>query len=185
MIMVNHGITTSALFLLAGILKERGGSDRLDAYGGLARAMPLFAVMLTLSMLSTIGLPGTNGFVGEFLVLLGTYRTEPLMAMIATTGVVFASVYALRALQRLLFSTLDEPAHGGLQDLRGRQLAVMTVFAVAILWLGVAPHPVLRRLELASAALVERVRGSDTRFAASTPSVFPDTTPVTLGAVAP
>jgi NADH-quinone oxidoreductase subunit M len=185
MIMVNHGITTSALFLLAGILRERGGSDRLDAFGGLARAMPLFAVMLTLSMLSTIGLPGTNGFVGEFLVLLGTYRTEPLLAIIATSGVVFASVYALRALQRLLFASLDEPAHGGLQDLRGRQLAVMTVFAVAMLWLGIAPQPVLRRMELASSALVERVRGADTRFAGTHSSAPIDSTPLTLGAVAP
>ncbi len=185
MIMVNHGITTSALFLLAGMLKERGGSDRLDAFGGLARAMPLFAVMLTLSMLSTIGLPGTNGFVGEFLVLLGTYRTEPLMAIIATTGVVFASVYALRALQRLLFSSLDEPTHGGLPDLRGRQLAVMTVFAVAMLWLGVAPQPVLRRMELASTALVERVRGRDTRFVGAATPASTGTAPLTIGAVAP
>jgi len=185
MIMVNHGITTSALFLLAGILKERGGSDRLDAFGGLARAMPLFAVMLTLSMLSTIGLPGTNGFVGEFLVLLGTYRTEPLMAIIATTGVVFASVYALRALQRLLFSSLNEPAHGELHDLRGRQLAVMAVFAVAMLWLGLAPQPMLRRMELASSTLVERVRGSGSSFASARHPALVIPTPLTMGAVVP
>ena len=158
MIMVNHGITTSALFLLAGILRERGGSDRLDAYGGLARAVPLFAVMLTLSMLSTIGLPGTNGFVGEFLVLIGTFGREPVLAVVATTGVVFASVYALRAVQQLLFAPLDEARHGLLRDLRGRQLAVMAVFALAMLWLGVAPAPVLERAEGASRSLVERVR---------------------------
>jgi NADH-quinone oxidoreductase subunit M len=185
MIMVNHGITTSALFLLAGILRERGGSDRLDAFGGLARAMPLFAVMLTLSMLSTIGLPGTNGFVGEFLVLLGTYRTEPVLAIIATSGVVFASVYALRAVQRLLFSSLDESAHGAFRDLHGRQLAVMTVFAIAMLWLGVAPQPVLRRMEGASTALVERVRGRDPMLSVAPAVPAGRSTPVTLGAVAP
>ncbi len=167
MIMVNHGITTSALFLLAGFLKERSGTDRLDAFGGLARVVPLFAVMLTLSMLSTIGLPGTNGFIGEFLVLIGTYRTQPVFAIIATSGVVFASVYALRAVQRLLFSTLDVKSNGGMRDLRGRQLAVMGVFAVAMLWLGFAPQPVLRRMERASGALVERVRGVDLGFASS------------------
>ncbi len=161
MIMVNHGITTSALFLLAGFLRERSGTDRLDAFGGLARVVPLFAVMLTLSMLSTIGLPGTNGFIGEFLVLIGTYRTEPVAAIFATSGVVFASVYALRAVQRLLFSTLDTKANGGMRDLHGRQLAVMGVFAVAMLWLGLAPQPFLRRMELASGALVERVRGAE------------------------
>ena len=159
MIMVNHGITTSALFLLAGFLRERSGTDRLDAFGGLARVVPLFAVMLTLSMLSTIGLPGTNGFIGEFLVLIGTYRTEPLLAILATSGVVFASVYALRALQRVLFANLDVKANGSMRDLRGTQLAVMSVFAIAMLWLGLAPQPVLRRMELASGALVERVRG--------------------------
>jgi NADH-quinone oxidoreductase subunit M len=159
MVMVNHGITTSALFLLAGFLKERAGTDRLDAFGGLARVVPLFAVMLTLSMLSTIGLPGTNGFVGEFLVLLGAYRTQPLLAIIATSGVVFASVYALRAIQKLLFSSLDVSANGTMRDLRGRQLAVMGVFAIAMIWLGVAPQPVLKRMEKASSELVLRVRG--------------------------
>ncbi len=161
LVMVNHGITTSALFLLAGVLRERSGTDRLDAFGGLARVVPLFAVMLTLSMFSTIGLPGTNGFVGEFLVLLGAYRTDPLYAIIATSGVVFASVYALRALQRLLFAKLDTAANGGMRDLRGSQLAVMGVLAIAMLWIGVAPQALLRRMEPASSALVERLRGAD------------------------
>ncbi len=167
MIMVNHGITTSALFLLAGFLRERSGTDRLDAFGGLARVVPLFAVMLTLSMLSTIGLPGTNGFIGEFLVLLGTYRTEPVLAIVATSGVVFASVYALRAVQRVLFAGLDVKANGGMRDLRGTQLAVMSVFAIAMLWIGLAPQPLLRRMELASGALVERVRGSEVDVASN------------------
>jgi NADH-quinone oxidoreductase subunit M len=166
MIMVNHGITTSALFLLAGILRERGGTDRLDAWGGLARALPLFAVMLTLSMLSTIGLPGTNGFVGEFLVLIGTYGSQPTLAIIATTGVVFASVYALRAVQHLLFAPLDTARHGALRDLEGRQLAVMGVFGLAMLWLGVAPAPVLRRMEPAARTLVEQVRARAAEYQA-------------------
>lgn len=160
LIMVNHGITTSALFLLAGILRERGGSDTLAEYGGLARAVPLFSVVLTLSMLSTIGLPGTNGFVGEFLVLIGAFEAEPLLAGVATTGVVFASVYALRAVQLLLFGTSRSAAPRVMADLQGRDLAVMAVFAVAMLWLGLAPQPVLRRMETASAALVARVAGS-------------------------
>ncbi len=187
MIMVNHGITTSALFLLAGVLRERSGTDRLDAFGGLARAVPLFAVMLTLSMLSTIGLPGTNGFIGEFLVLIGTYRTEPVLAIIATSGVVFASVYALRAVQRLLFAPLDRSVNGELRDLRGRQLAVMGIFAIAMLWLGLAPQPVLRRMEHASGALVERVRGQTAGYA--TPGRAPNgaapATAMTSGAVTP
>lgn len=159
LIMVNHGITTSALFLLAGFLREQGGTDSLGAFGGLARVMPLFAVMLTLSMFSTIGLPGTNGFVGEFLVLLGAYRTHPVLATIATSGVVFASVYALRAVQMLLFTPLQAERHGALRDLRGRELVVMGVFAVAMLWIGFAPGSLLDRVSPASAALLDRVQG--------------------------
>lgn len=157
MIMVNHGITTSALFLLAGVLRERAGTDRLDAFGGLARVAPLFAVMLTLSMFSTIALPGTNGFVGEFLVLLGSYRTAPIYAIIATSGVILAAVYALRALQIVLFGRLDERSNGAMRDLHGGQLAVLGVLAVAMLWIGFAPQGLLLRMEPASSALVERL----------------------------
>ncbi|MCU0615570.1 MAG: NADH-quinone oxidoreductase subunit M [Gemmatimonadaceae bacterium] len=174
MIMVNHGITTSALFLLAGVLRERGGHDTLASYGGLARIMPLFAVMLTLSMLSTVGLPGTNGFVGEFLVLIGSFGREPWLVGIATTGVIFAAVYALRAVQLVLFGPAQAaaPEARTMGDLRGRELGVLAVFAVAMLWLGVAPQPVLQRMERASAALIARVdaaRGATTAAASSKP----------------
>ncbi len=158
MIMINHGITTSALFLLVGMLQDRHGTTEMGAYGGLARVVPLFSVMLTLAMLSTIGLPGTNGFVGEFLVLLGTYETHPLLAVLATTGVIFAAIYGLRALQGLLFEPLDVAKHAGFPDLRAREIGVMSVFALAIIWLGVAPGPVLRRIEGASRHVVEAAR---------------------------
>lgn len=173
MIMVNHGITTSALFLLAGVLRERGGHDTLAGYGGLARIMPLFAVMLTLSMLSTVGLPGTNGFVGEFLVLIGSFGREPWLAGLATTGVIFAAVYALRAMQLVLFGSAQAsaPEARTMVDLCGRELGVLSVFAVAMLWLGVAPQPVLQRMERASAALIARVDGARVTRAAVLPQL--------------
>jgi NADH-quinone oxidoreductase subunit M len=171
MIMVNHGITTSALFLLAGHLRDEGGSDALADFGGLARSVPLFSVMLTLSMLSTIGLPGTNGFVGEFLVLIGTFGTAPVLAAVAATGVVFASVYALRAVQQLLFAAPRGTPPRGLPDLRGRDLGVMLVLGVAMLWLGVAPRPVLDRMEGATVALVSRVTQSRASATAAVGSV--------------
>ena len=158
MVMVNHGISTSALFLLAGMLQDRRGTNEMGAYGGLARVVPAFSVMLTLAMLSTIGLPGTNGFVGEFLVLVGTYPERPVFAVIATSGVIFAAIYGLRALQRLLFEKLDDEANVSLRDMSRREMAVMSVFAVAILWLGVAPHPLLRRTDRASAGVVQSAR---------------------------
>jgi len=158
MIMVNHGISTSALFLLCGMLQDRRGTSDMLAFGGLARVVPMFSVMLTLAMLSTIGLPGTNGFIGEFLVLIGTYADRPVLAVIATSGVIFAAIYGLRALQRLLFERLDDSENLSMPDLSRRELAVMSAFAVAIIWLGVAPQSVLRRTERASADIVAAAR---------------------------
>jgi NADH-quinone oxidoreductase subunit M len=112
-------------------------------------------VLFALSILSTIGLPGTNGFVGEFLVLIGTFGERPVLAIIATTGVVIAAVYGLRALQRLLFETHEGTATDQLLDLSMRERAVMAVFAVAIVWLGFVPQAVLGRSERAVRNVVE------------------------------
>lgn len=158
MSIVNSGISTSALFLLAGMLEDRTGTTDLEAFGGIARVVPWFAVMLTLVMLSTVALPGTNGFVGEFLVLLGTYGELPVLAVIATSGVIFAAAYGMRVLQMLLFESFDRARHGSLPDLSAREKLVMTAFAAAILYLGFVPQPVLQRSERASRDLVEAVR---------------------------
>ncbi len=168
MMMVNHGITTSALFVLIGMLQDRRGTTEMQAFGGLARIMPGYAVVLTLAMLSTIGLPGTNGFIGEFLVLIGTFGEHPLLAVLATTGVIFAAVYGLGALQKLLFGRLDNTLNLGLRDLSGRERVVMSVFVVAMLWLGVAPQGVLHRVERASRDVVESVRFGANAPAANT-----------------
>src|SRR6185437_4890947 len=103
LVMVNHGISTGALFLLIGMIYERSHTRLIAAYGGITRAVPLFAAMLTFVSLSSIGLPGTNGFVGEFLVLLGSFRSEPFYALFATLGVILAAAYLLWAIQRILF----------------------------------------------------------------------------------
>jgi NADH-quinone oxidoreductase subunit M len=157
-IMVNHGITTSALFLLVGMLQDRRGTTDMGEFGGLARVAPAFSVVFVLAILSTIGLPGTNGFIGEFLVLLGTYGERPVLAIIATTGVVLAAIYGLRAVHSLLFDRLATPANMSLRDLTPRESAVMAVFVVGIVWMGVAPGPVLQRIEHASRTVVEAAR---------------------------
>jgi NADH-quinone oxidoreductase subunit M len=169
---VNSAISTSALFLLAGMLEDRRGTTDMAAFGGLAKVVPWFAVMLTLVMLSAVALPGTNGFVGEFLVLIGTYGERPVLAIIATTGVIFAAAYGMRALQRILFERLDEQANGSMLDLSGREKLVMTAFAAGILYLGFVPTPVLQRAERASRDLVETVR-----FGPNAPAQLP---PVSL-----
>src|SRR5205807_536540 len=97
LVMINHGISTGGLFFLAGMLYERRHSRLIEAFGGIAKTVPMLAAVLTIVSLSSIGLPATNGFVGEFLVLLGTFRTYPLPATIATAGVVVAAMYLLPA----------------------------------------------------------------------------------------
>ncbi|HZF67309.1 MAG TPA: NADH-quinone oxidoreductase subunit M [Gemmatirosa sp.] len=157
-VMLNHGISMGALFLLVGMLQDRRGTGLIPRFGGLARVAPMLGVLLVLVTLSTVGLPATNGFVGEFLVLLGTFRTYPVAATVATVGVILAAVYLLRAVQRVLFGPLDDEANRGLPDLDGRELVAMTAFAVAILWLGVAPGPVLRRMEGPIQRLIAQVQ---------------------------
>ncbi len=166
MVMINHGISTGALFLLIGMIYERKHSRLIADYGGIARVVPMFALLLTFVALSSIGLPGTNGFVGEFLVLIGAFRTHPFFATLATTGVIFAAAYLLWAIQRLLFNPLDKPANAALLDLNGRELGVMAVLVVMILWLGIYPAPVLRRMEPSAARFVEQIEaGREARTA--------------------
>ena len=157
MIMINHGISTGALFLLIGMIYERRHTREIAAYGGIARVVPMFAAMLTFVSLSSIGLPGTNGFVGEFLVLLGSFQTTPYLAMIATLGVIFAAAYLLWAIQRILFNPLDRAENEHIPDLNARELATMIPLVAVIIWLGVYPAPVLRRMEASAQQLVTQV----------------------------
>ena len=159
LVMINHGISTGALFFLVGMIYERRHSRLIDAYGGIARVVPLFAAILTVVSLSSIGLPGTNGFVGEFLVLLGAFRTYPVATALATTGVIIAAAYLLWALQRVLFNPLDKRENEKLPDLTARELIVLIPLLVCIVWIGVYPKPFLARMEPAAQHLIEQVRG--------------------------
>ncbi|HVF41330.1 MAG TPA: NADH-quinone oxidoreductase subunit M [Gemmatimonadaceae bacterium] len=157
MIMINHGISTGALFLLIGMIYERKHSREIKSYGGIARVVPIFAALLTLVSLSSIGLPGTNGFIGEFLVLVGAFRPYPVLTTIATTGVIFAAAYLLWAIQRILFNPLDKRENEKIPDLNWREIGLMAPLIAIIIWLGVYPAPVLRRMETAAQQLVTQV----------------------------
>ena len=167
MVMINHGISTGALFFLIGMIYERRHTRLIDAYGGIARAVPMFGALLTIVTFSSIGVPGTNGFVGEFLVLLGSFRTEPVLALISTTVVIIAAVYLLWAIQRILFNPLDKPENEHIPDLNRRELAVMIPLVVAIVWLGVYPAPVLRRMQGAAEKFVTTVDARRTAMTAA------------------
>src|SRR3989454_489617 len=160
MVMINHGLSTGALFFLVGMLYERRHTRLIEAFGGLAKVVPLFAAILTLVSLSSIGLPATNGFVGEFLVLVGSFRTHPVAATIATTGVIVAAMYLLPALQRVIYNPLDKPENQGLADLSPRELAVLLPLVACIVWIGVYPTPFLRRMEPSAQRFIESVRSA-------------------------
>jgi NADH-quinone oxidoreductase subunit M len=159
MVMINHGISTGALFFLVGMIYERRHTRLIDSYGGIAKVVPMFAALLTIVSFSSIGVPGTNGFVGEFLVLLGAFRTEPVFALISTTAVIISAAYLLWAIQRILFNPLDKPENEHIPDVNRRELAVMIPLIACIVWLGVYPAPVLRRMEGAATRFVARVNG--------------------------
>jgi len=178
MVMISHGLSTGVLFLLIGMLYERRHTRLIEDYGGIARAVPVFSLILTVVALSSIGLPGLNGFVGEFLVLLGSFAAFPWATGIATTGVIFAAAYLLWALQRMIFNRLDDPENEHLPDLSRRELAVLLPILVGIVWLGLYPAPVLRRMEASSQqyldAALSRTPRSPTALleaASSTPGV--------------
>ena len=166
LVMINHGISTGGLFFLAGMLYERRHSRLIEAFGGIAKTVPMLAAVLTIVSLSSIGLPATNGFVGEFLVLLGTFRTYPLPATIATAGVVVAAMYLLPALQRVIFNPLDKSVNEKLADLSLREIAVLVPLLACIVWIGVYPKPILQRMEPSARQLVQSVRANAASFTA-------------------
>ena len=158
LVMINHGLSTGALFFLVGMLYERRHSRLVAAFGGIAKVVPLLAATLTVVSLSSIGLPGTNGFVGEFLVLLGVFRTHPVAATIATGGVIVAAMYLLGALQRVIYNPLDKRENESLLDLSPRELAVLIPLLAGIVWIGVYPKPMLLRMEPAARQFLQSVR---------------------------
>ena len=156
--MVNHGISTGALFLLVGVLYDRTHARGLDDYGGVAALMPRFAVVATIVMLSSMGLPGTNGFVGEFLVLLGAFRANPAYAAWAVGGVVLSAVYLLSMYQRVMHGPVTVAAPARLREIGTRELLLFAPLIALIFWIGLYPNALLRRSEASVQAIVERVQ---------------------------
>src|ERR1041385_1472312 len=163
MVMINHGISTGALFFLIGMIYERRHTRLIADYGGIAKVMPMFAAALALVTFSSIGVPGTNGFVGEFLVLIGSFRTYPVLAFIPWRAVIIPAAYLLWAIQRILFNALDKPVNEHVPDLNRRELLILTPLAAVIIGLGVYPKPVLDRMQPAAERFVHTVENGATR----------------------
>jgi NADH-quinone oxidoreductase subunit M len=147
--MINHGLSTGALFLLVGMVYERYHSRQLDDLGGLAARLPYIACLFVFISMASIGLPGLNGFVGEMLALAGMFKTRPMLAVLGATGVILAAWYLLTMLQYLLFGPLKEPHHGDhpVRDINLRELLAVGPLAVACLWIGVRPQAVLKIID--------------------------------------
>ncbi len=157
LVMVSHGLSTGALFFIIGMLYERRHTRKIADFGGLARVAPLMATAFTITAFSSIGLPGLNGFIGEFLVLLGSFGRYPYLVAVAATAVVFSAGYMLWATQRVFFNRFTNPLNEGIGDLNFREMAVMTPLILAMLWIGLYPGPLLRRTEAAARRYIELI----------------------------
>ena len=162
--MVNHGVSTGALFLLVGMIYERRHTRAIAELKGLQKVAPIFAAAFTVVMLSSIGVPGLNGFVGEFLVLVGSFDTARWWVVIGTTGVILAALYLLWAYQRVFHGEPDE-ANSSFRELRLREGMVLLPFIGLIVFCGIYPKPMLDRIEPSVKVLLERVE-ERTGFAA-------------------
>ena len=141
--MVNHGLSTGALFLLVGIIYERRHTRLIEHFGGLTKVMPLFAACFMIVTLSSIGLPGTNGFVGEFLILLGAFGAHKVYGVLAATGVILAAVYMLWMFQRVMFGEIRHEENKKLKDLTRLEFATLLPILALIFWIGIYPKPFL------------------------------------------
>ncbi|MEK7252101.1 MAG: NADH-quinone oxidoreductase subunit M [Actinomycetota bacterium] len=155
--MVNHGLTTGALFLLVGMIYERRHTREISQFGGLASVMPVYAGVFLFVAFASIGLPGLNGFVGEFFVLVGSFLSLPVYAVIAAFGVVLAAVYLLWAYQRMFTGPITVPENSVLHDLRAGEIVILAPILALILFLGIYPKPALDRIEPSVDAVLDRI----------------------------
>jgi NADH-quinone oxidoreductase subunit M len=154
---INHGISTGALFLLVGVIYDRRHTRLIKEFGGLSKQMPVYAVCFMIVALSSIGLPGMNGFVGEFLILLGIFQVNGLWAACATSGVILAACYILWMFQRVMFLELNNPKNMKLKDLNTRELITIIPLLVLIFWIGLYPKPFMKTFDASVNHLVSRV----------------------------
>ncbi len=154
--MLAHGLTTGGLFLLIGMIYERRHTREFSEYGGVARRMPVFATLFIIITLGSVGMPGLNGFVGEYLIFYGTFQASPLTAMVAVTGVVFGAWYMLSTVRRIFFGRITVEANNSLLDLDRREVAVLVPLVLMIVLMGVLPSPFIRKMEPSVQAIVNR-----------------------------
>jgi NADH-quinone oxidoreductase subunit M len=156
--MINHGLSTGALFLMVGMIYERRHTRLIADFGGLWKVIPAFSALFLVVALSSLGLPGLNGFVGEFLILLGVFQVNRWLAAVAATGIIFAAVYLLWMYQRVIFGEVTHEANRHLRDLSPREWALLAPVLLLIVWLGVYPVAFTGPTEATIEALITQVQ---------------------------
>jgi NADH-quinone oxidoreductase subunit M len=162
--MISHGLVSSALFLCVGVVYDRMHTREIAAYGGLVARMPLYAVVFMIFSLANLGLPGTSGFIGEFLTLIGTFKVNSWVVLLAATGVIWSAAYALYLYRRIIFDVIDKPRLLTIRDLSWREAAVFAPLVALTLLYGVHPAPVL---DSSAASIDALIKGYDTVLAAT------------------
>jgi NADH-quinone oxidoreductase subunit M len=163
--MLNHGVSTGALFLLVGVIYDRRHTRLIEEFGGLANPMPLFAAFFLFVTFSSIGVPGLNGFVGEFLILLGTFGASPIRATVAASGIILSAVYMLWMYQRVVWGDVRNERNISLLDLEGRERAMLIPLLVVMLWMGVYSNSFLRPMDASVAKLLSQSQTGRIEFA--------------------
>lgn len=175
--MVNHGLSTGALFICVGVIYERRHTREISEFGGIARVMPIYTVFFGIAMFASVGLPGLNGFVGEFLTLLGAFTSTVLdniwYAVVASTGVIFAACYLLWMFGRVVFGTLSNKENENLADLNKTEWAMLVPLVIFIVWLGVYPSTFMSKSETSTKQLVKKIEQVETDLNNGTISMEP------------
>jgi NADH-quinone oxidoreductase subunit M len=164
--MLNHGVNTGALFLLVGMLYERRHTRLMEDFGGVARVMPIFATFLMIVTLGSVAVPGTNGFVGEIMILVGVFKSNPIFGVFAVSGMVLGVIYMLWMYQRVMFGPVTNESNHKMADLNRREIAVMIPIAVLVFVMGIFPDPFLRKMDASVDHFIKHYKGKYEMYAA-------------------
>jgi NADH-quinone oxidoreductase subunit M len=162
--MLNHGLSTGALFLVVGILYERSHTRLIKDFGGVSSQMPVFSAFFLVCLLSSVGLPGLNGFVGEILCLFGVFKSNHLLAVLAVSTIILAAAYLLWMYQRVMQGPITNEKIRTYKDLNKRELAYLIPIVIMMFWMGVYPQTFLRKMDASVSRLLDRVHNREKIF---------------------
>jgi NADH-quinone oxidoreductase subunit M len=164
--MLSHGIVSAALFLIVGVVYDRIHSREIAQYGGLVHKMPAYSLLFMIFLLASVGLPGTGGFVGELLILVGAFKASSWLAALAATGVILSAIYMLYLYRRVIFGKMTKVPLYNIKDLSLREIVVLAPLVILIFWMGLYPSPFLEILHVSVNNLIDRVEAAQAASAA-------------------